>query len=576
MSLTPDEDRLVAILAAWVLQSSQATTVGEALRLLYTRERLPDDVRSAWTRLHHFPLRELLDPEAGLTISEALAGLEFAFKDERDAFVFRARISLDAPTLDEIALHLGVTRERVRQIQARAERGVAEALVGPRCSALRWRIWNFGERAGRVIPPGALFYRAAHEELVREVLPDCHSWLEDLALWSAGPYRRDSLGWLSCGETIDVSDILRHAVEANGRVDVGLLRRNLRDIGVSSDASDLWIERFTPIKEFAGGTYRWGGSVADKAATVLAAYGEPLGVEEIVDQIGEGHDPRSTRARLIGDHRFLRVGIRQIGLRGWDVDEFTGIVDEITAELERQGGSGQIREIAEVVAETHGVAPGSVTSMMTAPRFVVLDGHVRFRRPDEPYSVDRAPTDERGCYLIEEDKCVWRVLIDDQLLRGSGRRMPVGLGAWLGVLPGGRLDYDLPQGGRVQVSWPDSAIQGPSLGSLREPAQRLGGGDGDYLLVRFDRGRRSAEVALVRADDAQQLDPTARLSTLTGIDASAPDFMDRLAVAVGATQRSELRERLRRRNEEVLIKLLPAYDEPGELDHALQQLRHLF
>jgi hypothetical protein len=62
----------------------------------------------------------------------------------------------------------------------------------------------------------------------------------------------------------------------------------------------------------------------------------------------------------------------------------------------------------------------------------------------------------------------------------------------------------------------------------------------------------------------------------TGIDASSPDFLNQLAVAVGAADRSGLRDRLRKRGEEDLIELLPEPAEPDELDDAFQQLRRLF
>lgn len=574
MSLTSDQT--LTVLVAWVLESSEATTVGEALRFLYTRDSLPEDIRAAWTSLHLLPLEDLRNPSAGLTISNALRALALAFKDERDAFVFWSRIPLAPPTLDDIAAGLGITRERVRQIQSRAEKKVTEALADSACSALRWRIWNFGERVGRIIPPEAPWYDTAAEEFVQDTPESWHPRLEELALWSIGPYRRDSLGWLSCGDPIEPDHILRHAVGIGGKVDLGLVRHNLLEAGIVPNAAGPWIDRYIPVKETAGGAFRWSGSVADKAVIVLAARGEPLSIEEIVEQIGEGHDPRGTRGRLISDPRFIRVGLRQIGLKGWNADEYTGITDEITEELERRGGSGPVREITTAIVGTHGVAPGSVVAMMGAPRFVVQDGYVRFRRPDEPYVVERTTTDERGCFLVGNEVCVWRIRIDDQLLRGSGRRVPVGLGAWLGVVPGTRVDYHLSDGGRVQVSWPDSVIQGPSVGSLRAPAQRLGGCEGDYLLIRFDRARRHVEVALVQADAADNGDSLTRLSTMTGIDASLPDFLDRLTTAVGATSQAELRERLRKRDEESLIELLPTQRQPDELDDALQQLRRLF
>jgi hypothetical protein len=569
-----DHRALLSLLAAWVHDSSDLSTVGEALRLLYVQDMLPDDVRAAWSSLHLLPFRELFPESTALTLRGALEQLDISFKDDRDSFIFWSRIVFDAPTLDELAEQLGITRERVRQLQSRADSTVREALQTVGLSALRWRIWRFHQRVGRAIPLDALWYRDAVAELTKRAPENWSSKLEQLALWIGG-YRRDSLGWAFSCELIDPDYVVKPATHPHGRVDLPAVYRKLEEEGVVRPAVEQWLSRFAPVKEISGYSYLWEGSLADKAAVVLRAVGTPMTIDEIVDQIGEGHDPRGARARLYGDPRFVRAGLKHFGLRGWEVDEYTGIVDEIAEELERRGGAAPIKDVAHAVAATHGVSAGSVIGMTGAPRFVVEEGIVRLRSESEAYQVDRTAVDERGCFLLNEDLCLWRTVVDGQLLRGSGRSIPTGLGAWLGVLPGRRLDIQFRDGRVVQVTWPDRSIIGPSIGSLRTLATGLGACEGDSLLIRFDRRHGTADISVVSADTLDRGSAEERLRGLTGLDPLPPDLEARVAYAVGARAGNEIRERLRKRGEETLIDLLPSATEPTELDDALEQLRGL-
>jgi hypothetical protein len=352
------------------------------------------------------------------------------------------------------------------------------------------------------------------------------------------------------------------------------IKVRLAGLGLVPEARDAWVADNLPLRTFSGHAYLWTGSVTDKAAMVLSARGESMTASAITEAIAEGHDPRATRLRLLNDSRFMRVDRFRIALRTWGMEEYTGIVEEIAEEIQRRGGEANIRDVVGAVAASFAVSDASVTAFMGAPRFVVAEDRIRLRRPEEQYEIRQPLIDEAGCYLISNDMCVLRVDVDDNVLRGSGRRIPESLGGWLGVMPGQRRFYAFSDGEQLQISWPDSAPYGPTIGSLRSHAVKLGAREGDHLMIRFDRSATGVGASLVSIEQLSKSTPGQRLALLTGLDMTDGLLEERLARAVGGSSATALSERLRRRNEGSLIELLP-HNEADSFDVALQRLRNV-
>ena len=563
------------ILALWLHEATDAKTIGEGLERLLKQSTFPDDVEAAWRWVRSCPLQDAVSAAPAPSITDAVNALDWAFNDDRDAEVFWSRIPPSRSTLDEIAAKLGVTRQRVSQLQSRAETAVRAALQSKECTLLRWRIWRLAQRMGRAAPSGAAWVQAALEDLVHGAPPEWHDRLRALALWYAGPYHHDSSNWLYRGTALSKDDVIRHHVDSQGRIDTHAVQQVLAEIGVVPEAQKEWMRHSLSLRTIDGVTYLWEGAVTQKALIVLSAIGAPTTAEVIVENIGEGHDVRATRLRMLSDRRFMRVDRYQIALRCWGMDEYTGIVDEITEELERRGGDADLRDVVSSVAIACSVGAASVTALTSAPRFVVANGRIRLRRSGEVYQVRRELIEEAGCYLISQNVSAFRIAVDEHLLRGSGRRIPEGLGAWLGVLPGGRRYYSVGKAHQLQVSWPDSAPQGPSIGSLRPAALAAGAQEGDFMILVFNRATAAVQIDLVRAESLRALDVEERLALVTGLRRAARTgpTEELLAIAVGASGVSALRERLRRRGEEMLIELLPRSDHT--LDGALDRLRSI-
>jgi hypothetical protein len=570
---TEDLGEPLRLLVAWLRETGEAASIGEGLDLFRDARPLPDDVQHAWARIRSTLLNDLFRATLVPPISAAIDALAGAFYDERDAQVFWTRISPPYPTLDELAVVLDVTRQRVRQLQMRAEAAVDDALKTDACTAIRWRVWRFGLRLGRAAPRQSDLVQGAIADLIVGIPEGWRDRVTALAMWRAGPYREEASGWLYRGQVLSRNDLIS-TLDVNAPIDLDRIRAQLGQAGLVPEAQDVWISDNLSLRTLKGRVYWWRGSVMDKAAIVLSANGVPATPSAIAEAVGEGHDARATRMRLLGDPRFMRVDRFRIGLRAWGFDEYTGMADEITEELERRGGEADLGEVISAVAMTFSASVASISMFAGAPRFVVAQGRIRFRRSDEPYEIRQPLTDEARCYMVSEDVYLVRVDVNEDVLRGSGRRIPESLGAWLGVLPGDRRLYAWDDATHLQVSWPDSALQGPTLGSLRGRAARLGAASGDHLLLTFNRATAKVSANVVRSSALANAHPRERLALLTGLGVADALLEERLAKAVGANGKAELRARLRRRNEELLIEMLQQ-DGGSDFDAAIDRLRSI-
>jgi hypothetical protein len=566
------------VLARWAACVGDARELGQALDLMQELT-LPDEVARAVAELRAVPLAGLRGPAFG--VEAAYEALLAAGGGQRHLEVLQRRLSFEPPTLDELGREFHVTRERIRQIQKATEEKLAAAAARPECAEIRWRALELRRRLGSGIP---LKGSTADEALAGACrgIPQPHvPTARTILLWLAGPYRLDRrTGWLHTGPSTEIGppptpSLFHELVDEDDRIDLDALRGRAAAVGFVPDAIDSWVRDHCPIRVIQGIAFWWHGSVADKAATVLAVLGRPAECEELNRVIGEGHSPRGLRNRLLDDERFVRTDRVRVGLRRWGLEEYTGIVDEIGEEIEHRGGESDLEDLVRTVTERFSLKASSVANYTTVPRFVVEAGRIRLRRPDEPFIPERTLAEEAGCYLLGEDCCTYRIRIDADVLRGSGRPLPQGLGAWLGVLPGARRQFRFPSGSTVLVSWPDSALMGPALGSIRSEVLANGGSEGDHVLLEFDRAGDEVVATIVKPLQLETAEGWRRLGLLTGIQADDEGEVEGLlARAVGAATRADLPRRLHERGEDELRNLI-SLSASSELDDALEHIRTL-
>lgn len=567
---------LMGRLAEWACERGAATVAD--LFGAFASTHQPEDIAELVACLRAMPLAELW-PEVTVPqpVEQSVVDL-CAVLDVRSRHIFLARISLDRPrTLEDLATVYGVTKERVRQVCVRAEERVRSALTAPRFAPVGWRAHALALRLGFGVPGDTAEHAEALLDATRGVTETNRDLVTDFLCWLAGPYTRQAgTGWFAAGE-LPGTELIDDRVDANGRIDAGRVGELLSAAGLLPATHHRWLVQIGRAKMVGSHWLLWTGAVADKVVRLLALWGEPATVEALVEAVGENHEVRGTRNRLMEDPRLMRVDQSRFALRTWGLEEYTGIADEIAEEIDRCGGTARLNELVTTLVERFGLKEASVRYYATAPMFVIAGGEIRRRTQNDPLPTVRPVTETAACYLLAPDTLSWRVEVNAETLRGSGRPMPAPVANWLGVSPGGQRVFSAG-GVAVRVTWPMAAPAGPSLGSIRPLAEREGAAAGEQLLLRFDRAGGTVEAVRIDPALAATTDGLEKIALLTGIPPGDESVttVRQLAQALGCREtRVSVFDSLTNRGERVLANLLPPEAEAPELDAALDGLRDL-
>jgi hypothetical protein len=567
--------RTVQRTARWVRSETDAQQLGDLLAL-GSGLALPPGLNEDWHQLAQIPLDDLLQETSPTPTFDVLLDELFRLVSERDRYILERRISgPGARTLQELAVDLNVTRERVRQLEARAEAKLRRAVESKRFLRIAWRMHSLRLLLGSAIPPDSHYYRESISRLMRDVTPSEHDRVVQQLLWLAGPHRQDATtGWLTAGD-VPGPETAVACTDADGNIDRERLREALENCGLVPAVHDVWIHRISQVRDIDGRLVLWSGSATDKAAMLLERWGRPATAEEIVEAIDEELNVRATRSRLFYDERFMRVDKDRVALRSWGLEEYSGIADEIGQEIDRRGGAADVDDLVATLVRQFSVREQSVRAYLMAPMFIVEGTTVRRRAADEPYIAKSNFTDVPQCYRVGRDSITWRIEVNSDLLRGSGRPLPEAIGAWLNVLPGGRRELDC-DGTMVNVTWPESSVMGPSLGSIRMALERHQCRPGEQVIPRFDRSAGTLAVETVDPHQLADAEGLKRLTLLTGLrpEHGNGDLSIAVVQAVGASDLPSARGILHRRGEVDLAALIP-HGRDQEIEEAVENLRDL-
>jgi DNA polymerase-3 subunit epsilon len=559
----------VRTLAGWATATG-LTTLGDTIAHATDRSELPGDIVDVWRRITGYAVRELADADlvaAGVATlaDELLDGLS----DAARRIVLARVIDVEGTaTLETLGNELGVTRERVRQIQLKAHEHVADRLRGRRMALLRWRAHELRTTLGSCALVGHPAMSEAIDVALADVPPEREVVVADLLLWLAGPYRRDGEWLLLRGcEPRNVS--LVSLVDEQGSLSVERAHEWLANQGVRAPFRDAWLEAQRMFRRFDDSLLLWTGSVVDKSVRLLARRQAPATAEALVAEIGEGHSARAARNNFFGDPRLVRVNRTEWALAEWGLEEYSTITGEITERIELHGGAVRLDDVVAELTTTFDVNPGSVRAFAEAPLFVIDDGMIRLRTDDEPYAVDQPVASVRGLYLRPDGGIAMCVVVDGEVLRGSGRGCPIAVAIHLGVRPGARRRLTGPQGS-LMVSWPITSAFGPTLGTVRELVGAAGADLGEA--VRLDLDGTLGTVAVTRIPrDQGDLPGAERLALHTGYRVDEANALETLAGALGVPP-SDVRRKLRDRGDGAIADLLPSTPVDPTLAAALSEL----
>ena len=413
------EDCAMQKLAAWGLAQNEAMTLGEVLDLATSGDRVPDDVADAAALVRVLPLREVAvaDPPSFATLLRELLD-ELSDVQQK---VLRRRIFTTSPvTLDTVGTELGVTRERVRQIQIGAEKRIEVLFAASRFAPVRWAAFTLHSALGSLAPADA----AAREldRLSAGVAPDDVTVASTILLRLAGPYRIARTVYVT-EDVLEIHARLRAVADAHGVITAEDVHNVLATCGVLSgffDTALAWLDGF---RRFGDVLVIWPNNGVDKLVAMLALRGQPADTETLVRECGEDYSARALHSRLGEDPRVVRVGRREWGLAEWGLEEYSGIAEEIAERIERGGGRARLADVVAEVAR-FGVKDASVRVYAEVPMFVIEGEWIRLSGEDERARADDGVCEARQTYRLGPTTIAYVAEVDHDTLRGSGKGIP--------------------------------------------------------------------------------------------------------------------------------------------------------
>ena len=558
-------------LCRWGGTEGGLETVAELLDAVRERDRLPLDLERLWSEAvcSSIPIAASFDPFSAILDW-------YRSLDERRQVILSSRtlILSGARTLQDIASEFCVSRERIRQVEARLIEDLAGLFQSAAWESVRWRVHRVrdvggvafpsGDEAAEALLAGGRFGSEAEADIVRGVI-----------LRFAGPYELAHDWLVADADRLEVARLrLLEEVKDAGSVEFDTARERMEEARLHPRVFAAWLSHKSGMREIRGSVVEWPQTLSGRVLSLMRLRGSPLSPGELLTDLGPNIDLRSLGARLSSGEEFVRVERAKWGLRTWGLPEYAGIAMAISDELSRNGPRLAVDDLSTRLAGALGVAEDSVISLCHAPRFVVEDRMVRHRRVDEPFRVSTDLSQARGVFRPSDRRVSVLIDIDHDLLRGSGRYIAEPVAGLLALRPGQSRDYKTGSAD-IHLSWPDTSISGPAIGSLRVHAERLGGSIGDRLRVTFDTDTKSADVHLVAATRVDALDGSSLLAEVTGLPGHGHELLVRLAAAVGSGS-TELARILRRRGDTELADHLPTPDASSGLDEQLDRLAKLF
>ena len=544
-------------LAAWALSETDSKTVGEAISSA-ANSRISV---ASWRAVTGIELTELAEiPTHPYDIIESWV----SDLPGREGYIFRKRVAQigGSYTLQQLADDVGVTRERVRQIQKRVLSKFTSFTRTAAASPIKWRIETIKQVVGTAAPLG---------QVVQVLCPDNgQTDYRFVLLRLAGPY--DITGdWVVLRSAVDNDPTGKvcEMADETGFIDQDLVERELTKWGLDPAYHREWLTRTGKIREFNGRLARWEGTIGDKLILGLADLGHPATLDTLLDHVQEDRAKGSALNALSGDHRVVRVNRTEWALAAWGLPEYSSIAMSIRNLVSESGGSVHIEEVITRIQNTFGSAESSIRAYCSAPMFIVDSGWVSLRHDLETFQYPYAsPRTARGVFALGPSRVSLLIEVHEDLLRGSGRSIPSVVGAILQVPINQGLTFSSESGISITVTYPETSFLGPSMGSVRSLAESVGARLGQYLTVTLDRCDMSV-TGMATSLGAQP--PSWQLvARLTGIEASSG--MKGLANALDCNV-GEVRASLKSRGDDAVAQAIPVESSTASgLDEALSRL----
>ena len=474
-------------ISAWALGEKKLETLAGALPP--PLPEWPQEIKDIWSGLENISTKELAgDLEKQYSVpylmSQVLGNMDRRLIDIAYERVFAVK---NVATLEELGVKENITRERVRQLEKKVLLQLARFKSDEFLPIMR-RAESLRDRIGSAVLIDQPFIDDALNWAVEDFNEnDVEKKIaKALLFWLAGPYYACE-NWLLTDKNLPNLTVVAFlkCCDERGFIAQEAATEIMSTLGIKNENHQLWLERlkkFLPLEE---GLIYFHGSILEKVKSLLQYFGRPMTVEEMLEFIGSD-SVRSVRQRLIDDSRFWRVNKQNefvlAGTEGFD--EYTGITDEIIQELELCGGKASFTHLVEKLARIYGVKESSVIAYLSTPLFTKDEnGIVRIRDTERGFTVSTNIEKSAACYLTDEGTWCWRIKIDKDTVRGSGRLIPDAFAQQLGCDVGNKIEVST-ECGPITLSWPLSSTTGASIGSLRQAMKYHHACLEDYLFIK--------------------------------------------------------------------------------------------
>lgn len=546
----------------------------------------PPEIKQLWGSIAQVGTRQIAGELTKRYAVPELLSRALAPLDDRLVEIITERvIVLKSPTtLELLGDRMGITRERVRQLEKKAITHL-ERISNREFRPVIRRARAVRARLGSGVPVDARAVQETLDWATEDISRDTNisgDFAGSLLLWLAGPYEVRK-GWLLAQR--DLKNLTLEAIldrrGGQGMVPHAAISEVLTQFELNQAVQKSWLERLGDFVAVDGGYIYFRGSILQKVRTLLRFYNRPLSVEEMIEMLGSG-SIRSVRQRLIDDPGFWRINKQSefviAGTPGYD--EYTGITDEIVQEIEACGGEAHFDHLIAKLTSVYGVKENSVVAYISTPMFTKdKAGMVRVRDTELPIDVVTDITKTASCYQRPDGSWLWRVLVDKDIVRGSGKLVPNAFAQEVGCSLGDKIEVDTTEG-PLTFSWPLTSTTGASIGSLRSAIESCEAELGDYVFVCATKLRITFERLAKQTLDTVNSDKE-RLCLLMGVGdvSNDEDVAQRIETALGVLDGSgdspvDLRRLLNARGESDLASMIPA--ETLSMDEYVANMSKLF
>ncbi len=398
-------------------------------------------------------------------------------------------------TLEEVGGEVGVTRERVRQIQKNVERRIQKAFG----TDLRLAASLLKEEQGPVVPKGRLDRR------INEVLAGLSALVGGLIRNSLiGKMDYELIhGYYMDNQAAELVWSLRQLADKSAD-DVGIVDKETLIAGLPSNDWRLFWPAFQHCCQFheLSGFLSIRDTTRARIKAAILSIGRPATKQEIA-HISDLEESR-LGASLSNIESIVRADKFRWGLREWIDDEYEGIVSEIIQRINEDGGATTAERLLTELPKKFGVSQHSVLTYMQTPKFVVRDGQVSLAHES---ALKLRDFDDVISGRDNDGDPYWTFLVEDRFFSGySVTGVPPEFAKALGCKPDQRTSVrvaNLPDWWELSLSWPLASPTGASVGYLAKPLGQLGAKPGQKMRIVI-KGEGVVDLAL----DEETIDPS--------------------------------------------------------------------